>query len=107
MQYIKKKEYNSFMFSVTNSDGTDYDFSASTVKFIVKKGEEYEDNTAVLSAAIDNSPTCNLMFDFKANETADIPVGEYIMAIKEFKAGGVNRELWSDKCKVVKGVFDE
>lgn len=107
MQYIRKGEYNSFTFTVTNCDGSDYDFSNSTVKFLVKKTAHTEDALAILSGEISNSTTNTLMYEYTAAETADLEEGEYVMAIKEFKDGDINRELWNDNCKVVKGSFNE
>lgn len=106
MLYIRKNEYNSFTFTVTNCDGTDYDFSKSTVKFIVKKTSHTEDALAILQGEIANSEVNSLMFDFSAAETKDLEEGSYVMALKEYRERDINRELWNDNCKVVKGSFN-
>lgn len=107
MQYIRKGEYNSFMFEIENCDGSAYDLADARIKFIVKKSAGHEDSTVVLSGEIENSETNKVMFDFTAQQTADLIVGNYVMALKVFRNSGVNFELWSDNCKIVKGVFDD
>lgn len=104
MQYIQVKQYNSFEFTLTNPDGTAVDLSAATAKFIVKKSKNTPDEDAILSKQIVNSDTNMIMFEFDATET-DLQEGSYVMALKIFKSNNKNDEVWSDDCKVVKGVF--
>ena len=106
MQYIQAKQYNSFTFTLENCDGTPVDLSAATVKFIVKKTRNTPDTDAVLSGEIVNSNTNILMFEFDATET-DIAEGSYVIGLKIFKSDDKNLEVYSDDCKVVKGVFNE
>lgn len=106
MQYINKNEYNSFTFTLTECNGDPVDLSESTVKFIVKKDNQTEDSNAVMTGTIANSDTNIIMFEFNATES-NILEGQYVGALKIFKTGGINKEVWSDKFTVVKGVFDE
>lgn len=106
MQYINKNEYNSFTFTLTECNGNPVDLSQTTVKFIVKKDNKTEDDNAVMAGSIVNSTTNILVFEFNA-DNSNIQEGQYVCALKTFKTGGINKEVWSDKCTVVKGVFDE
>lgn len=105
MQYIRKSNKFSLTFEITNCDGSQYDLSQSTLKFIVKKSKEDPDETAVLSSEVVNSDTNIITFQFDATQT-NIDVGDYVGAIKEFKANNLNSELWNDNIQVVKEVFN-
>lgn len=107
MLYIRKANKATFEFELTNCDGTPVDLSQATVKFLVKKDKSVPDNSAVLSGEIVNSDTNNIMFQFNAIQTTNITEGEYVGALKVFKADNMNDEVWSDKIKVVKEVFSD
>lgn len=107
MRYIRKANKATFEFELTNCDGTPVDLSSSTAKFIVKKDKSVPDNSAVLSGEIVNSDTNNIMFQFDATQTTNIPEGDYVAALKLFKSDNMNNEVWSDNIKVVKEVFSD
>ena len=106
MQYIRKSNYCSFTFELTNCDGSPVDLSNKTVKFIVKnKGAN--DERPQLSSEIKNSDTNIVKFQFDATQTANIPNGDYVMAVKIYTETNMNDEVWNDDCRVVSGVFDD
>ena len=107
MQYIRKANYSTFTFELTNADGSPVDLSNKTVKFIVKKEKTDDDSLAILSQSIENSETNIVMFQFDATQTAELQEGKYFMAIKIFDDKHMNDELWSDDVKVVRGVFND
>lgn len=107
MQYIKKANYASFRFILTNSDGSPVDLSQATLGFIVKKNKFDDDTMAILSAEIENSDTNDVLFQFDATVTAPLEVGEYFAALKIFKTNNLNDEVWSDKVRVTKETFNE
>ena len=106
MQYINKNQYNSFTFELTECDGSATDLSEATVKFIVKKSKTTEDDNAIMAGSVVNSDTNIIMFEFNASES-DVEEGNYVGALKIFKTGDINTEVWSDDFRVVRGVFDE
>lgn len=106
MQYIRKSNKFSLTFEITNCDGSQYDLSQSTLRFIVKKSKEDPDETAVLSSEVVNSDTNIITFQFDATQT-NLDVGNYVGAIKEFKDNNLNSELWNDNIQVVKEVFND
>lgn len=107
MQYIRKANYSTFTFELTNADGSPVDLSNKTVKFIVKKEKSDDDDMAILSQSIKNSDTNIVMFQFDATQTANLAEGKYFMAIKLFADTNMNDELWNDDVKVVRGVFND
>ena len=106
MLYIRKSNKFGLTFEITNCDGSEYDLSASTLKFIVKKSKEDPDGTAVLSSEVVNSSTNVVTFQFDATQT-NLDIGNYVAAIKEFKDNNLNNELWNDNIQVVKEVFND
>lgn len=107
MQYIRKANYSTFTFELTNADGSPVDLSNKTVKFIVKKEKSDDDDMAILSQSYENSDTNIVMFQFDATQTANLAEGKYFMAIKLFADTNMNDELWNDDVKVVRGVFND
>jgi hypothetical protein len=107
MQYIRKSNYASFTFELTNSDGSPLDLSNKTARFILKKEKTDEDQTAVLSQEIVNSDTNIVSFQFDATKTAPLIEGQYYAALKIYTETNMNDEVWNDDCKVVRGVFND
>lgn len=106
MIYIRKANKFSLTFELTNCDGSQYDLSDSTLKFIVKRNKDDQDTMAVLSSEVVNSDTNIVTFQFDATQT-NLDIGNYVVAIKEFKDNNLNSELWNDNLQVVKEVFND
>ena len=107
MQYIRIANQASFTFELTNCDGSPVDLSSSTLKFIVKKNKTDEDTNYILFSQVENSDTNIVSFEFTAEETASLLEGEYYIAIKIVKENHMDDEVWNDKLKIVREVFND
>lgn len=107
MQYIRKGNYATFTFELTNCDGSPVDLSDKTVEFIVKKEKIDSDENAVLHQSYQNSDTNIVSFQFDATQTSPLNEGQYFMAVKIFTENNMNDEVWNDDCKVTRGVFND
>lgn len=107
MQHIVRSNIYNPTFTLTECDGSAVDLSTSTVKFIVKKNKDDLDSNALLSKEYVNSDTNILQFEFTSSETKNLQAGNCICALKIYRDGGKDEEVWSDEGIIEKGVFDE
>lgn len=107
MQYIRIANEASFTFELTNCDGSPVDLSSATLKFVVKKNKIDDDQDAVLSDESVNSDSNIVSFQFTSQQTAGLSEGNYFVAIKIVKANHMDDEVWNDKLKVVREVFND
>lgn len=107
MQYIRKSNFASFTFELTNCDGSPVDLSNKTVKFIMKGSKDEDDARSRLSSEIENSDTNIVEFQFDATQTKNLVEGNYILALKIYTDSQMNDEVWNDDCKVISGVFND
>ena len=107
MQHITIHNLYKIGFTLENCDGSAMDLSTSTVKFILKKNKSDSDAQALLSADYVNSTTNILQYEFSAVETATLPEGTAIGALKIYRTDDKDEEIWSDEYTIEKGVFNE
>ena len=107
MQHITKKCLYSLEVELTNCDGSAVDLSTSTVKYIVKRNKSDNDNQALLSYSYANSTTNKLLFEFDSTQTAPLVTGNCVCAIKIYRTGNKDEEIWSDEGVIEEGVFNE
>lgn len=106
MQYITKHGYASFTFELTNCDASPLELSKLTAKFIVKRSASDSDDDCVLFGEYVNPETNIISFQFNADETGALLEGNYVCALKLFSENKMNKEIWSDELRVVRGVFN-
>lgn len=107
MQYIIKSNLYNPTFTLTNCDGSPMDLSTSTLKFILKADKNDLDDSALLRAEYTNSDTNIVQFEFNATQTANLPSGKAIGALKIYRDGDKNEEIWSDEYTITEGVFND
>lgn len=107
MEYITLANEKNFTFELTNCDGSPVDLSTSTVKFIVKESKLDDDLRAVLSGEYVNPDTNILSFQFDAEQTKVLTEGKCYAALKIFRDGNLNEEVWNDEVKIVRGTFND
>lgn len=107
MQYIRKANAEGFTFELINCDGSPVDLSHATLKFIVKKNKVDEDSKAILSSQSVNPDTNIVSFQFTAQQTASLSEGDYFVAIKIVKENHMDDEVWNDKLKIAREVFND
>lgn len=107
MDHLNINNYFSKSFELFENDNrTPLDCSALTIKYIVKKNRKEEDSAALLSAQFVNPDSNLLLFEFTANQTADLEEGVYLQALKIFRENGKNEEVWADQLCVERGIFN-
>ena len=106
MQHIVINNLYAPTFTFTECNGTATDLSTSTVKFILKKNKTDADANALLSKEYVNPNTNILQFEFTATETGTLTAGEAIGAVKIYRTGDKNEEVWSDEYIIEEGVFN-
>lgn len=107
MEYITLANEKNFTFELTNCDGSPVDLSTSTVKFILKENKLDDDARAILSGEYINSDTNIISFQFDAEQTKRLTEGKHYAALKIFREGNLNEEVWNDDVKVVRGTFND
>lgn len=107
MQHITKNCLYSLEVELINCDGSAVDLSTSTVKYILKKNKTDNDSQALLSYEYENSDTNNLLFEFDATQTGALESGTAIGAIKIYRTGHKDEEVWVDEYTIEEGVFNE
>lgn len=107
MQHITIHNKYNPTFTLENCDGSAMDLSAVTVKYILKKNKTDSDAQALLSGEYVNPTTNILEFEFSAIDTAVLPEGPAIGALKIYRADDKDEEIWSDEYTIERGVFDE
>ena len=107
MQHITKKCLYSLEVELTNCDGSAVDLSTSSVKFILKKNKSDNDANALLTYTYTNPTTNKLLFEFDSTQTGVLEVGDAIGAIKIYRTGNKDEELWTDEYTIEEGVFNE
>lgn len=107
MQHIVIHNLYNPTFTLENCDGTAMDLSNATVRFILKKNKTDSDAQALLSGEYENPNTNILQFEFSAIETASLPEGTAIGALKIYRTDDKDEEVWSDEYTIEKGVFNE
>lgn len=107
MQHITIHNLYKIGFTLENCDGSAMDLSSATVKFILKKTKEDDDENALLAGEYENPDTNIIDFEFSALDTATLSVGSAIGALKIYRADNKDEEIWSDEYVIEKGVFDE
>ena len=107
MIYIKQANTEEFNLGPINTcDGQPADLSEASVRLIIKKSIEDDDMKNVALKSVDNPESNIILFQFTPGDTANIPVGEYRIAVKIFYTNGREVEIFNDKCIVEKGVFN-
>lgn len=106
MQHIVINNLYAPTFTFTECNGAATDLSTSTVKFILKKNKTDADANALLSKEYVNPNTNILQFEFTATETGTLTAGEAIGAVKIYRTGDKNEEVWSDEYVIEEGVFN-
>lgn len=107
MQHITIHNLYNPTFIIENCDGSPVDLSDVTIRYILKKNKTDADANALLSGEYINPDTNILQFEFSALETATLPEGTAIGALKAYRADNRDEELWSEEYQIEKGVFDE
>ena len=107
MQHITIHNIYKPTFELKNCDGTPMDLSAITVRFILKQNKTDADTQALLAGEYVNPSTNILEFEFSAVDTALLPEGTAIGALKLYRTDDKDEEIWSDEYTIEKGVFDE
>lgn len=107
MQHITTHCRYSLEVELLNCDGSAVDLSTSTVKYILKRNKSDNDSQALLAYTYTNPTTNNLLFEFDSTETAPLTPGNAISAIKVYRTGNKDDEIWSDECVIEEGVFNE
>lgn len=107
MEYITLANEKNFTFELTNCDGSPVDLSTSTVKFILKENKLDDDVRAILSGEYVNSDTNILSFQFDAEQTKRLNECKHYAALKIFRDGNLNEEVWNDEVKIVRGTFND
>lgn len=107
MQHIVIHNLYNPTFTLENCDGTAMDLSSATVKYILKRNKEDDDASALLTGEYVNPTTNILQFEFSAIDTAILPAGSAIGALKIYRTDDKDEEIWSDEYIIEKGVFDE
>jgi hypothetical protein len=106
MQHIVIHNLYNPTFTLENCDGSPMDLSTSTVKFILKREKNVPDEQALLSGEYVNPTTNILQYEFDAVETGTLVEGTAIGALKIYRAGDKDEEVWSDEYIIGKGVFN-
>lgn len=106
MQYIIKSNLYNPTFTLTNCDGSPMDLSTSTIKFILKADKNDLDASALLKAEYINSDTNIVQFEFDSTQTANLPSGRAVGALKIYRSDNKNEEIWSDEYMITEGVFN-
>jgi hypothetical protein len=106
MEHIVKNNLYNPTFTFVECNGAESDLSSCTVKFILKKRKTDNDENALLAKEYVNPDTNILQFEFTAPETAGLPVGEAVGAIKIYRTGDKNEEVWSSEYVIEEGVFN-
>ena len=106
MQHIVKNNLYNPTFTLTNCDGSALDLSKSTVKFILKSDKSDNDDSALLRGEYVNLDTNTFQFEFTATQTSGLPIGKAIGALKIYRDGDKNEEIWSDEYIITEGVFN-
>jgi len=107
MQHITIHNKYNPTFELQNCDGSAMDLSEITAKFILKKNKTDADTQALLVGEYQNSDTNILNFEFSALDTAMLPEGSAIGALKLYRSNNKDEEVWSDEYTIERGVFDE
>ena len=106
MQHITIGNLYAPTFTFTECNGAPSDLSACTVKYILKRRKSDQDVQALLAKEYVNPNTNILQFEFTATETASLTAGEAIGAVKIYRTGDKNEEVWSDEYIIEEGVFN-
>ena len=106
MQHIVINNLYAPTFTFTECDGSASDLSTSTVKFILKRNKSDNDSASLLEQEYVNPDTNILQFEFTATETGTLTAGEAIGAVKIYRTGDKNEEVWSDEYVIEEGVFN-
>lgn len=107
MQHITIHTLYNPTFELQNCDGTAMDLSEATVKFILKKEKTDADDQALLSGEYENPDTNILQYEFSAVDTGALQEGTAVGALKIYRTGDKDEEVWSDEYTIEKGVFNE
>ena len=107
MQHIVIHNLYNPTFILENCNGSVMDLSSATVKFILKRNKSDADAQALLSGEYVNPDTNILQFEFSALQTASLPEGMAVGALKIYRTGDKDEEVWSDEYSIEKGVFNE
>ena len=107
MQHITIHNLYNPTFELQNCDGSAMDLSEATVKFVLKRNKTDADASALLSGEYVNPTTNILQYEFSAIDTATLPEGQAIGALKIYRTDNKDEEVWSDEYTIEKGVFDE
>lgn len=107
MQHIVINNLYNPTFTFTNCDGSPVDLSGSTIKFILKRRKTDDDSAALLTKEYVNPETNIIQFEFSAPETSLLSAGEAIGAIKIYREGDKNEEVWIDEYTIEEGVFND
>ena len=107
MQHITIHNLYNPTFELQNCDGSAMDLSEATVRFVLKRNKTDADASALLSGEHINPTTNILQYEFSAIDTATLPEGQAIGALKIYRTDDKDEEIWSDEYTIEKGVFDE
>lgn len=106
MEHIVKNNLYNPTFTFVECNGEPSDLSSCTVKYILKKSKTDNDDSALLSGEYVNPDTNILQYEFTATDTANLPTGEAVGAIKIYRGGDKNEEVWSSEYIIEEGVFN-
>lgn len=106
MEHIVKNNLYNPTFTFVECNGEPSDLSSCTVKYILKKSKSDNDDSALLSGEYVNPDTNILQFEFPASDTASLPVGDAVGAVKIYRDGDKNEEVWSSEYIIEEGVFN-
>lgn len=103
MQTITRNCGETFPFEITKDDLTPIELGGiSRVRFVIKsKGAM----TNIIDKEILTPESNIVMFQLDSTETANIPVGKYIGAVKIYRYNNMDAEIWNDEFNVINGVI--
>jgi len=103
MQTITRNCGETFTFEITKDDLTPIELAGiSRVRFVIKsKGAM----TNIIDKEILTPESNIVMFQLDSTETANIPVGKYIGAVKIYRDNNMDAEIWNDEFNVINGVI--
>lgn len=79
-----------------------------TVKVLIKKNKEDDDESAILPIRTFQNVNVNYIIPtYSAEETRQLKEGNYYFAIKIYTLDGLDRELYNDVLTITKGVFND